>query len=114
MAIEIDSLKGVTTKRLSYLFDKVASVESDKALHEIATRRCAKRKNADLLLGAYREAGLGSKLEPKLRELGRVLPYLKQVKAAVVDYFRSLCADKDLPRKSEVIDKLEMIFPEPA
>lgn len=136
VSIGIDSFKAVTTKRQSYLFDKIVSVEIDEVLHEIATRRCAKRENVELLLGAGSEllpgivpriqgpvifldgyfsgdeTGLGSKPEFVLKELGGVLPYLKQVKAVVVDYFRSFDVDKGWPRKSEVMAKLEAIFPE--
>ncbi|RUV70439.1 MAG: class I SAM-dependent methyltransferase [Mesorhizobium sp.] len=135
-AVEIGSYKGVTTKRLSYLFEKVVSVEIDEALYRQAARRCAARKNVELLLGdgskllpeiATRvdralifldghfsggETGQGDEPEPVLKELDLIAPFISNFVAIVVDDFRLFGVEPGWPRKSEVIQKLETLLPE--
>ncbi|MER9419187.1 hypothetical protein NKI95_25040 [Mesorhizobium sp. M0306] len=135
-AVEIGSYKGVTTKRMSHLFDKVISVEIDEALYHQASKRCAGRKNVELLLGdgakllpeiASRvnkalifldghfsggETGQGDEPEPVLKELDLIAPFIANFVAVVVDDFRLFGVEPGWPRKSEVIQKLEILLPE--
>ena len=134
-AIEVGSYKGITTRRLSYLFDQVISVEIDEKLHEMAKLRCARRRNVELILGdgavvlpqiARRfekalifldghfsggETGKGYEPEPVLRELDYVAAHLVNVAAVVIDDFRLFGVDPGWPRKHEVFEKLEAVFP---
>ncbi|RWL22678.1 MAG: class I SAM-dependent methyltransferase [Mesorhizobium sp.] len=135
-AVEIGSYKGVTTKRMSHLFEKVISVEIDEALYHQASKRCAGRKNVELLLGdgarllpeiAARvnkalifldghfsggETGQGDEPEPVLKELDLIAPFISSFVAVVVDDFRLFGVEPGWPRKSEVIQKLETLLPE--
>ncbi|TIL32574.1 rRNA adenine N-6-methyltransferase family protein [Mesorhizobium sp.] len=135
-AVEIGSYKGVTTKRMSHLFEKVISVEIDEALYRQASKRCAGRKNVELLLGdgakllpeiAARvnkalifldghfsggETGQGDEPEPVLKELDLIAPFISNFVAVVVDDFRLFGVEPGWPRKSEVIQKLETLLPE--
>lgn len=135
-AVEIGSFKGVTTKRMSHLFEKVISVEIDEALYHQAGKRCAGRKNVELLLGdgakllpeiASRvnkaliyldghfsggETGQGDEPEPVLKELDLIAPFISNFVAVVVDDFRLFGVEPGWPRKSEVMQKLEMLLPE--
>lgn len=135
-AVEIGSYKGVTTKRMSHLFEKVISVEIDEALYHQASKRCAGRKNVELLLGdgarllpeiASRvnkaliyldghfsggETGQGDEPEPVLKELDLIAPFISNFAAVVVDDFRLFGVEPGWPRKSEVIQKLETLLPE--
>lgn len=135
-AVEIGSYKGVTTKRLSYLFEKVVTVEIDEPLYSQASKRCAGRKNVELLLGdgamllpeiAARvnkalifldghfsggETGQGDEPEPVLKELDLIAPFISNFVAVVVDDFRLFGIEPGWPRKSEVIQKLEILLPE--
>ncbi|MER9661610.1 hypothetical protein [Mesorhizobium sp. M0159] len=135
-AVEIGSYKGVTTKRMSHLFEKVISVEIDEALYLQASKRCAGRKNVELLLGdgakllpeiAARvnkalifldghfsggETGQGDEPEPVLKELDLIAPFISNFVAVVVDDFRLFGVEPGWPRKSEVIQKLEILLPE--
>ncbi|MER8595875.1 class I SAM-dependent methyltransferase [Mesorhizobium sp. M1182] len=135
-AVEIGSYKGVTTKRMSYLFEKVISVEIDEALYRQASKRCAGRKNVELVLGdgakllpgiAARvnkalifldghfsggETGQGDEPEPVLKELDLIAPFISKFVAVVVDDFRLFGVEPGWPRKSEVIQKLEILLPE--
>ncbi|MGD9669400.1 MAG: hypothetical protein AB7U75_10130 [Hyphomicrobiaceae bacterium] len=137
-AIEVGSFKGVTTRRLSYLFDKVISIELDPTLHAEAKTRCADRPNVEILLGdgsvllpqiivhAYDallyfdghfsggQTGRGDVPEPVLKEVDLLKDHLHNVSAVVVDDFRLFGLEPGWPRKSEVLRKLEGIFPEPA
>ncbi|MGI9362246.1 MAG: hypothetical protein ACR2O7_11905, partial [Parasphingorhabdus sp.] len=49
--IEIGTYKGTTAKRLSYIFDFVASIEVVPELYEISKKRCSSRENIKLFLG---------------------------------------------------------------
>ena len=133
-AVEIGSFKGVTTKRLSYLFDKVVSVEIDEALCKHAQNRCRKRKNVTIHLGDGKEfladiapdtdkgllfldghfsggeTGQGDEPEPILHELDVIQPHLDNFCALVIDDFRLFGVDKGWPHKSEVLAKLESVF----
>ncbi|MER9681907.1 hypothetical protein NKJ23_21740 [Mesorhizobium sp. M0184] len=135
-AVEIGSYKGVTTKRMSLLFRNVISVEIDEALYLQASKRCAGRKNVELLLGdgakllpeiAARvnkalifldghfsggETGQGDEPEPVLKELDLIAPFLSNFLAVVVDDFRLFGVEPGWPMKSEVIQKLEILLPE--
>lgn len=136
--VEIGSFKGVTTRRLSHLFDRVISVEIVPELHAQARARCAGRHNVELLLGdgsvllpdiAARvskallfldghfsggETGQGDEPEPVLKELDLIRSHLANFRALVVDDFRLFGVDRGWPRKSEVMAKLEEVFPAPA
>ncbi|MER8530080.1 hypothetical protein [Mesorhizobium sp. M0598] len=135
-AVEIGSYKGVTTKRMSLLFRNVISVEIDEALYLQASKRCAGRKNVELLLGdgakllpeiAARvnkalifldghfsggETGHGDEPEPVLKELDLIVPFISNFVAVVVDDFRLFGVEPGWPMKSEVIQKLEILLPE--
>ncbi|MGX9117698.1 rRNA adenine N-6-methyltransferase family protein [Mesorhizobium sp. BHbsci] len=135
-AVEIGSYKGVTTKRMSHLFERVISVEIDEALYHQASKRCAGRKNVELLLGdgakllpeiATRvdkalifldghfsggETGQGDEPEPVLKELDLIAPFISNFVAVVVDDFRLFGVEPGWPRKSEVIQRLETLLPE--
>jgi predicted O-methyltransferase YrrM len=134
--IEIGTYKGVTTKRLSRLFDKVVTVEIDAKLFEEAKRRCARCNNITFHLGdgskllpeiLGREndmlvfldghfsgagTGQGDEPEPALAELDLIAAHLERVRAIVIDDFRLFGVEPGWPRKSEVLAKLESVFPQ--
>ncbi|MER8830450.1 hypothetical protein NKH73_25305 [Mesorhizobium sp. M0938] len=136
-AVEIGSYKGVTTKRMSHLFEKVISVEIDEALYHQASKRCAGRKNVELLLGdgskllpeiAARVSkalifldghfsggitGQGDEPEPVLKELDLIQANLDHFCAVIVDDFRLFGVEPGWPRKAEVMEKLEEVLPAP-
>jgi hypothetical protein len=136
--IEIGTYKGVTTRRLSRLFDKVVTVEIDEALMQRAKARCTGRVNIQFLLGdgsqllpeilarernvllffdghfSGGETGQGDEPEPVLKEMDTVRHYLDRVSAIVIDDFRLFGVEPYWPLKSEVFAKLERICPEPA
>jgi hypothetical protein len=137
-AVEIGSFKGVTTKRLSRLFDRVVTIEIDEGLYNEARQRCAGRRNIEFLLGdgskllpdiLAREAdmlvfldghfsgegtGHGDEPEPALVELDLIAKNLARISAVVVDDFRLFGIEKGWPRKSELIAKIEQVFPQQA
>jgi hypothetical protein len=132
----VGSFKGVTTRRLSYLFDNVISIEIDPNLHAEATKRCADRPNVEIMLGdgsvllpqviartsnallfldghfSGGQTGHGDEPEPVLREVDLLKSHLHNVSAVVVDDFRLFGVEPGWPRKSEVLRKLEDTFPE--
>lgn len=133
--VEIGTFKGVMAKRLSRLFDRVITVEIVPELYEISKKRCASRKNIELLLGDGSEllpkisadvtnavlfldghfsggdTGQGDEPEPVLKELDLVEAHLENFNAVVVDDFRLFGVDKGWPKKSEVLEKLETVLP---
>lgn len=135
--IEIGTYKGVTTRRLARLFPKVVTVEIDEALHRHAKARCAGVRNIEFLLGdgsvllpaiiareqstllfldghfSGGETSQGDEAEPVLKELDVISANLDRVCGVVVDDFRLFGVEKGWPRKSEVLAKLEAVFPEP-
>ncbi len=137
IVIEIGSFKGLTARRLSYLFDKVITVEIDPTLHDISKKRCAKRKNVQLILGDGKETlatlspsienavlfldghfsggqtGQGEEVEPVLEELDVISDYIENFCAIVVDDFRLFGVEDGWPAKSDVMEKLEQVLPSP-
>lgn len=133
--IEIGSYKGVTTRRFSYLFDEVKSVEIDEALHLQAKEHCNGRTNVEMILGdgsvvlkelapvvsnallfldghfSGGDTGMGEEEEPVLKELDIISEYLHNFSAFVIDDFREFGTQKGWPSKYEVLEKLESIFP---
>jgi len=136
-AVEIGSFKGVMTKRLSYFFDKVISVEIDESLYRIAKERCRRRNNVELiqgdgtkLLGSISArveralifldghfsggaTGHGDVPEPVLQEVDLMQQHMKNYVGVVVDDFRLFGVEKDWPSKGEVLHKMEETFPHP-
>ncbi len=136
--VEVGSYRGVTARRLSYLFPRVITIEIDPALHAIAKGHCASRKNIELLLGDGAEllpkiaasndnmlifldghfsggtTGQGNEPEPVLKELDLLREDLANIGAVVVDDFRLFGVEPGWPRKSEVMRKLEETFEDPA
>jgi hypothetical protein len=136
--IEIGSYKGVTTKRLSYIFKRVISVEIKQVLYEQAKKRCANRQNVELHLGDGSEllptivrrsrnallfldghfsggdTGIGEEIEPILAELDGISKDLQNIVAVVIDDFRLFGVEKGWPKKSDVLLKLEYMFPPPS
>lgn len=134
-AIEIGSYKGVTTKRLSFLFHKVVSVEIDPVLYQRAMARCRNRPNVELHLGDGGEllpaivrsskksllfldghfsggdTGKGGEIEPVLTELDGISNALDDIVAVVIDDFRLFGVERGWPKKSDVFAKLERMFP---
>lgn len=135
--VEIGSFKGITTRRLSYLFDRVISVEIDPVLHGIAQQRCGGRTNIELLLGdgsqllggiagniekavlyldghySGGQTGMGDEPEPVLRELDLVADNLDRFSAVIVDDFRLFGVEQGWPSKADVMLKLETLLPSP-
>ena len=135
-AIEVGSFKGVTTRRLSYLFKHVVSIEIDETLYRQAKMRCANRKNVEILLGdgtqllpkvisnaknallfldghfSGGETGQGDEPEPILKEVDLILPSIENLAAIVIDDFRLFGIESGWPKKSEVLQKLESTFPQ--
>jgi hypothetical protein len=136
--VEVGSFKGVTTRRLSYVFDTVVSIEIVPSLYEEAKARCADRANVEVLLGDGSEmlpmvmekassallyldghysggqTGQSDEPEPVLKELDLIAAHLDHVNAVVIDDYRLFGVEPGWPRKSEVVRKLEAVFPEPA
>ena len=134
--LEIGTFKGVTAKRLSRLFSKVVSVEIDPDLYEQAKRRCAGRHNIELHLGdgskllpqiLARETNLlvfldghfsgegtgqGDEPEPALSELDMIARNLDHVSGVVIDDFRLFGIEPGWPKKSELLSRLEAVFPQ--
>lgn len=137
-AVEVGSFKGVTTRRLSYLFDRVCSIEIDAALCAAARKRCAGRHNVELLHGDGAKVlhdiaprvdqalifldghysggatGHGDEPEPVLRELDIIAGHIDNFVAVVIDDFRLFGVEHGWPRKHEVLEKVERLFPGPA
>lgn len=129
--VEIGTYKGVTTRRLSRIFDQVVTVEIDAALHAQAVERLKRNtkvrlihddgvkalpaiakevRKAVLFLDGHFSGGIsgsGDEPEPILKELDAIQPYLASFVAIVIDDFRLFGVDKGWPRKSEVMAKLE-------
>lgn len=136
-AVEVGSYKGLTTRRLSYLFDRVYSIEIDEALCEIARKRCAGRSNVEIFLGdgskllgeiaprvscglifldghfSGGETGHGDEPEPVLKELDIIESHIGNFVSVVIDDFRLFGIQDGWPHKSEVMLKLERLFPSP-
>lgn len=136
--IEVGSFKGVTARRLSYIFDHVVTIEIDPALHELARERCTGRSNVELILGdgakvlpqvAARtrsavifldghfsggETGQGDEPEPVLKELDIIAGHLDNFVGIVVDDFRLFGVEAGWPMKHEVLAKLESLLKPPA
>jgi hypothetical protein len=122
---------------LSYLFDRVITIEIDEKLYEQAKARCSKRKNiefhlgdgADLIRGIVQkenglvifldghfsggETGLGDEPEPVLKELDLIADELGRIQAVVVDDFRLFGVEPGWPSKSQLLAKLESVFRPP-
>ena len=135
-AVEIGTYKGVTTKRLSRIFDHVVTVEIDAALHQHAVERLKSHRNVRLihsdgvaaLPGIAKEVsravlfldghfsggetGQGDEPEPILKELDAIQADLDSFVALVIDDFRLFGVDKGWPKKSEVMAKLETALPD--
>lgn len=133
--VEIGTFWGVTTKRLSYLFNKVITVEIDSALHSTALKRCRNRKNIELIKGDGIEVltdispsiknavlfldghysggitGLGDEPEPVLKELDVINEHIDNFVAVVIDDFRLFGVENGWPKRSEVLEKAEEILP---
>ena len=136
-AVEIGSFKGITTRRLSRLFEKVVSVEIMPDLYRQAVANCAGRSNVELILGdgvqllpeiAMRvdravlfldghfsggETGQGDEPEPVLKELDLISASLGNFCGVVVDDFRLFGVEPGWPGKFEVMAKLEHRLPVP-
>lgn len=129
--VEIGTYKGVTTRRLSWIFDQVITVEIDAALYAQAVERLKRHNNVRLihndgvnalpaiakevskavlfLDGHFSggDTGLGDEPEPILKELDAIQQNLSSFVAIVIDDFRLFGVDKGWPMKSEVMAKLE-------
>lgn len=129
--VEIGTYKGVTTRRLSRIFDQVVTVEIDAALYAQAVERLKRHTNVRLIhddgvralpaiAKEVKEAvlfldghfsggdtGLGDDPEPILKELDAIQANLSSFVAIVIDDFRLFGVDKGWPRKSEVMARLE-------
>jgi len=129
--VEIGTYKGVTTRRLSSIFDQVVTVEIDAALHAQAVDRLKRKANVRLIHGdgvsalpaiakevseavlfldghfSGGDTGLGDEPEPILKELDAIKANLSSFVAIVIDDFRLFGVDNGWPKKSEVIAKLE-------
>jgi len=134
-AVEIGTYKGVTTKRLSRIFERVVSVEIDAELHRRARDRLAGCRNVELVHGdgvvalkdisarvsnailfldghfSGGDTSFGDEPEPVLAELDSIKPNLENFAAIVIDDFRLFGVDRGWPKKSEVMAKLEAILP---
>ena len=132
--VEIGTYKGVTSRRLSRIFDHVITVEIDAALYSEAHERLkqcpnvhqihadgvralpaiAKEvRNAVLFLDGHfsgGDTGLGDEPEPILAELDAIQPDLTSFVAIVIDDFRLFGVEPGWPKKSEVFAKLEAVL----
>ncbi len=135
-AIEIGTYKGVTTKRLARMFDRVVTIEIDRSLFDGAKLRCkghnnivfhlgdgskllpqilAEEKNTLVFLDGHFSGdgtGHGDEPEPALQELDLIAANLERVSAIVVDDFRLFGVEPGWPKKSELLAKLEAVFPQ--
>ena len=135
--IEVGSYKGVTTRRLSYIFNAVHSIEIDQKLFAQAQQRCAGRKNITLHYGDGKhvlgklapnvsncivfldghfsggETGQGDEPEPVLAELDSIGANLSPFVGIVIDDFHEFGMALGWPKKSDVLAKLERVMPEP-
>jgi Ribosomal RNA adenine dimethylase len=135
--LEVGTYKGVTARRLSYLFDRVITIEIDEALYKQAKARCSGRNNiefhlgdgSDLIRGIVQkenslvifldghfsggETGLGDEPEPVLKELDLIADELDRIQAVVVDDFRLFGVERGWPTKSHLLAKLESVFVPP-
>lgn len=135
--IEVGSYRGVTTRRLSYIFSVVHSIEIDGKLIAEAQGRCARRKNVTMHHGDGKEilqalapevsrcvvfldghfsggeTGQGDEPEPVLAELDVIGAHLSNFVGIVIDDFREFGVAAGWPKKSDVLAKLERVVPEP-
>lgn len=132
--IEVGSYRGVTTKRLARIFKNVISIEIDENLHKIASDRCSKLSNVQVILGDGSEllpkiapetsntllfldghfsggiTGMGDIEEPVLQELDLIASHLDNFVAFVIDDFREFGVQPGWPKKYELFEKLETVF----
>jgi Ribosomal RNA adenine dimethylase len=135
--IEVGSFKGVTTRRLSYIFSTVHSIEIDQKLFAQAQRRCAGRANVTLHNGDGKhvlreiapnvrrcivfldghfsggDTGQGDEPEPVLAEVDLIGDNLSNFVGVVIDDFHEFGMAPGWPKKSEVLAKIERVMPEP-
>lgn len=133
--IEIGTYKGVTTRRLARIFDKVVSVEIDKDLFEYSRAKLQGLDNVVLLMGDGKklirevsstannailfmdghfsggETGIGDKPEPVLEELDEIRDNIGNIAGIVIDDFRLFGVEEGWPRKSVLLDKIEHELP---
>ena len=132
--IEVGTFRGVTARRLSYVFPRVVTIEIDEALHRQAKTVCAGRPNVELLLGdgsvllpgivaketktiifldghfSGAGTGMGDEPEPVLKELDGLDGLQDRIAGVLIDDFRLFGVESGWPKKSEVFDKLEQVF----
>lgn len=132
--IEVGAYKGVTTKRLSHIFNEVISIEIDESLYRIAKERNKRRGNVELILGdgsqvlpdilprtskciifldghfSGGDTGQGDVPEPVLKELDLIRPWLDEVYGIVLDDFRLFGVEPGWPKKSQIFEKFEQVF----
>lgn len=133
--IEIGTYKGVTTRRLARIFNKVTSVEIDKHLHEYAKAKLRGLNNVELLLGDGKElirkvsstannaiifldghfsggeTGTGDNPEPVLEELDEIRENIQNIVGILIDDFRLFGVEEGWPRKSALLEKIEHELP---
>lgn len=133
--VEIGTFKGLTAKRLSYLFKNVITVEIDSDLYLIASKKLKKHKNIKLIKGDGVDVlaqispviddavlfldghfsggitGIGEEPEPVLKELDIIYEHIDKFVAVVIDDFRLFGVENGWPKKSEVLAKAEKILP---
>lgn len=135
--VETGTYLGVTARRSSNLFENVFTIELSK---ELANRARKKFRNIDnievvqgdavekisgvleknrcqralVFLDAHYSGGettYGDVPEPALKELGNIEQYDGKVRAIIIDDFLDFGTNEGFPEKSELIKRVEDLFP---
>jgi len=136
--IETGTYLGVTSYRCSFVFQLVYTIELEPELAHAAKRFLKRRRNVQVIRGdALQELGkifennqfaravvfldghhtgpqtaCGEIPEPALEELDVLKNYKTRVAAIVIDDFRNFGEEKGFPRKSQLLQTAEQLFPE--
>jgi len=138
--IETGTFRGVTSARCARIFARVVTIELDAALARDAEQRLARHANVTVLQGdaavllpaAFERHGCGDAVvfldghfsggitakgpvvEPALAELEILARYADRICGIVIDDFRLFGVEPGFPKKAELTNAAESLFPFPA
>src|SRR5262245_9416781 len=136
MMIECGTYRGVTAARCARLFEKVYTIELDKALAAGATKYLRGCRNVEVIQGdalielpkilarpevcdllvfldghfSGGETALGHLAEPAVEEIKALGEFRDKLRAVVVDDFRCFGVDQGWPSKSSLIQSFERLL----
>lgn len=134
--IETGTYRGVTTKRCSYIFERIYTIELDEKLATEAATYLANKKNVEVIQGdalevlpkilesdglnnvlvfldghfSGGETACGNLPEPAVEELRIISKYKDKIKGVVIDDFRLFGTEHGFPKKSDLLKSAEGYF----